>query len=154
MSDLPTRSDAVVVGGGVVGLSVAYELARRGRQVLVLDRGEHAGIATHIVLNKTDLPQADAARERLKPYRDMGVPVLELALKARRDEAREHLAPLLRDATTLALGPSGTGKSTLINLMVEHADAQVGEISKALNSGRHTTTTTTWRGAPTSLERG
>jgi glycine oxidase len=47
MTRLPERTDAAVVGGGVVGLSVAYELARRGRQVLVLDRGEHAGVATH-----------------------------------------------------------------------------------------------------------
>ena len=36
------------------------------------------------------------------------------------------------------------GKSTLINLMVPAAAAQVGEISQALNTGRHTTTTTTW----------
>ena len=42
------------------------------------------------------------------------------------------------------LGPSGTGKSTLINLLVPQAQAQVGEISQALNSGRHTTTSTLW----------
>jgi ribosome biogenesis GTPase len=36
------------------------------------------------------------------------------------------------------------GKSTLINLLVPGAEAQVGEISAALNTGRHTTTTTTW----------
>ena len=42
------------------------------------------------------------------------------------------------------LGPSGTGKSTLINLLAPDAKAQVGEISQALNSGRHTTTTTQW----------
>ena len=46
---------------------------------------ESAGIPARIVLNKTDLPQADAARERLAPYRAMGVEVLELALKARSD---------------------------------------------------------------------
>ena len=42
------------------------------------------------------------------------------------------------------LGPSGAGKSTLINLLAPDARAQVGEISQALNSGRHTTTTTQW----------
>lgn len=47
MSPLPARSEVVVVGGGVVGLSVAYELGRRGRQVLVLDRGDLEGVATH-----------------------------------------------------------------------------------------------------------
>jgi len=42
------------------------------------------------------------------------------------------------------LGPSGAGKSTLINLLVPGATALTGEISQALNSGKHTTTTTTW----------
>ena len=105
---------------------------------------QSAGIAVQVLLNKTDLPQATLARERLRPYRAMGVAVLEAALKARPDEARAPLAPLLAARTTLVLGPSGTGKSTLINLMVDNAAAQVGEVSQALNSGRHTTTTTTW----------
>jgi ribosome biogenesis GTPase len=105
---------------------------------------QSADIDIRILLNKTDLPQADAARERLAPYRAMGIEVVELALKARPDVAREVLHPLLAGRTTLVLGPSGTGKSTLINLMVPRAAAQVGEISTALNSGRHTTTSTTW----------
>jgi len=105
---------------------------------------DHAGIDARIVLNKTDLPHAAAARERLAPYATMGVDLVELALKARPQEARERLQPLLAGSTTLVLGPSGTGKSTLINLMVPAADAQVGEISRALGTGRHTTTTTTW----------
>jgi ribosome biogenesis GTPase len=51
---------------------------------------------------------------------------------------------VLNRRATLVLGPSGTGKSTLINLLAPDARAQVGEISQALNSGRHTTTTTQW----------
>ncbi len=105
---------------------------------------ESAGIAVQVLLNKTDLPQADLARERLAPYRAMGVVVIESALKSRRDDSRALLSPLLEGRTTLVLGPSGTGKSTLINLMVPNASAQVGEVSQALNSGKHTTTTTTW----------
>lgn len=105
---------------------------------------ESAGIAADIILNKTDLPGADAARARLAPYTAMGQRVLELSLKGRPDEARDTLGPLLQGQSTLVLGPSGTGKSTLINLLVPDAQAQVGEISQALNSGRHTTTTTQW----------
>jgi len=101
-------------------------------------------IAAKIVLNKIDLPQAAAARERLAPYRAMGYEVIEVAVKADPAGARAAFDALLQDKTTLVLGPSGMGKSTLVNLLVPHADAQVGEISQALRSGKHTTTTTTW----------
>jgi ribosome biogenesis GTPase len=103
-----------------------------------------AGIPARVVLNKVDLPQADSARARLAPYAAMGVPVVELALKADPDGALARLRPDLAGRTTLVLGPSGAGKSTLINRLVPGARAQVGEISQALGSGRHTTTTTTW----------
>ena len=103
-----------------------------------------AGVPALVGLNKTDLPGLDAARARLAPYRAMGVPVLGFALKADPEAARALLLPHLRDRATLVLGPSGMGKSTLINLLVPAAAAQVGEISRALNTGRHTTTTTTW----------
>jgi ribosome biogenesis GTPase len=49
----------------------------------------------------------------------------------------------LAQKTTLVLGPSGAGKSTLINRLVPSAQALTQEISTALNSGKHTTTSTT-----------
>jgi ribosome biogenesis GTPase / thiamine phosphate phosphatase len=99
-----------------------------------------------IVLNKSDLADAHArAWVRLAPYRRMGYTVLPLNLKA------PGLAPdlivlqaQLQDRATLVLGPSGAGKSTLINRLVPGARAQTGEISTALNSGKHTTTSTRW----------
>jgi len=105
---------------------------------------QDAGIPALIGLNKTDLPVVVAARERLAPYRAMGVEVIEMALKADPAAARERLLPRLAGRTTLVLGASGMGKSTLINLLVPAAAAQVGEISRALAAGRHTTTTSTW----------
>jgi ribosome biogenesis GTPase / thiamine phosphate phosphatase len=105
---------------------------------------ESAGIPTRIVLNKADLPSIVAARSRLEPYLAMGVEVVEVSLKRQPEASRDTLAPLLAGRATFVLGPSGTGKSTLINLIAPDAKAQVGEISQALNSGRHTTTSTQW----------
>jgi len=103
-----------------------------------------AGVPARVVLNKRDLPAFGAARERLAPYAAMGTEIVEVALKPERDDARSRLAPLLADRATLVLGPSGAGKSTLVNLMVPGARAQTAEISKALKTGRHTTTATEW----------
>jgi len=105
---------------------------------------ESAGIPITIVLNKVDLPGAQVARDRLAPYRAMGYRVEELSLKHDTEAARAQVMPLLAGRASLVLGPSGAGKSTLINTLLPHARAEVGEISQALNSGRHTTTSSLW----------
>jgi ribosome biogenesis GTPase len=103
-----------------------------------------ADVPAFIGLNKIDLQGVAEARTRLAPYVAMGVAVLEFALKADPAGARARLLPRLQGRTTLVLGPSGMGKSTLINRFVPGAEAQVGEVSRALNAGKHTTTSTTW----------
>ncbi len=105
---------------------------------------EHAQITAHIVLNKTDLPEIAAARARLAPYIAMGYHVITLGLKTDPEAALALLETRITGKASLVLGPSGAGKSTLINLMAPMARAAVGEISKALQAGRHTTTHTQW----------
>ncbi len=102
-----------------------------------------------IALNKSDLAEPFArAWARLTPYRAMGYAVLPLALAPRGEAPVDDGLPPLLDALrghhTLVLGPSGSGKSTLINRLVPDAQAETGEISQALNSGKHTTTSTRW----------
>ncbi len=104
----------------------------------------YADIPVTIVLNKVDLPGAETARQRLAPYVAMGYPVVEMSLKVDTDAAKAQVMPLLQRKASLVLGPSGAGKSTLINTLLPNARAEVGEISQALNSGRHTTTTSLW----------
>ncbi len=98
-----------------------------------------------IGLNKQDLTVPFAAAwQRLAPYAAMGYDLLPLALKDPADPGAAQLRDRLADRVTLVLGPSGTGKSTLTNRFAPGAAAATRETSKALNSGKHTTTSTTW----------
>lgn len=116
-----------------------HQLAR------ALIAAEAEGIKPLIALNKSDLVEPfERAWARLLPYQRMHYGVLPLSLRLSGDVDRAKLLALMQGRTTLVLGPSGAGKSTLINLLVPGAAAQTGEISKALQSGKHTTTTTTW----------
>ena len=81
------------------------------------------------------------ARARLDSVRTLGVPIIELSAHDA-TTVRERLAPRLAGRTTLLLGQSGMGKSTLLNALVPDADAPTREYSAALDMGRHTTTTT------------
>jgi ribosome biogenesis GTPase len=112
-------------------------------RALIAAEAEH--ITPIIALNKSDLVEPfERAWARLMPYQRMGYGVLPLSLRLSGDVDREHLLAHLSGKTTLVLGPSGAGKSTLINLLVPGATVLTGEISQALNSGKHTTTSTTW----------
>jgi len=90
-----------------------------------------------IVLNKCDLLEAAAAaHKRLAPYSAIGYRVLELS--AKQDVSR--LRPFLAGHSSVLVGQSGMGKSTLINALLPDAQAATREISSALDSGKHTTT--------------
>ncbi len=97
---------------------------------------EHGGITPLIVLNKTDLPQSEAAWALLATHRALGYRVLRLS--AKQDIA--PLIPMLEKQTSVLVGQSGMGKSTLVNRLVPDASVRVAETSVALDSGKHTTT--------------
>jgi ribosome biogenesis GTPase len=92
-----------------------------------------------ILANKQDLPSFAQLRTRLTPYEALGYPVVPLS--AKRDIAAARA--WLEGQHTVLLGQSGMGKSTLINALVPGADARTTQVSEALKSGRHTTTSTT-----------
>ncbi|MEW6119399.1 MAG: ribosome small subunit-dependent GTPase A [Pseudomonadota bacterium] len=99
---------------------------------------EDQGIAGLIVLNKIDLPETPAARERLAPLVRIGYRYIELSALA----GAAPLLPALAGHTTLMIGQSGMGKSTLVNALFPDVRAETADYSEALDSGRHTTTHT------------
>jgi ribosome biogenesis GTPase / thiamine phosphate phosphatase len=146
--EMRTKSFAANLDQILVLLAADPEFSERQlARALIAAEAEHIDVL--VVLNKSDLqPAFDRAWARLEPYRRMGLTVLPLRLKAETAAASEEgvdaLERFLTGKTTLVLGPSGVGKSTLVNRLVPHASALTGEISRALNSGKHTTTSTTW----------
>lgn len=101
-----------------------------------------AGITPIILLNKVDLVSGlEVARAKLAPFRHLGVQIIDICAH---DSAlvQADILPLLKDKTSLLLGQSAMGKSTLLNTLVPNALAATQEHSVALGAGKHTTTTT------------
>lgn len=99
---------------------------------------EAGSIRALIVLNKIDLPESARALEVLQLYRMLGY--LLLPLSANQDV--EPLRHYLSGHTSVLVGQSGMGKSSIINALLPQAQVRTCDISTALDSGRHTTTHT------------
>ena len=104
---------------------------------------EAAGIEAHLILNKTDVVDLlPRARERVATYAAMAYPVHEVSATTQPEQTVATLMPLLEGHSSIFIGQSGMGKSSLINLLIPDADIAVREISAALDTGKHTTTFT------------
>lgn len=102
---------------------------------------EAAGINAHIVLNKIDIAEPLAcARERVAFYCGLGYPVHEVSAHTDPETTCALLRSLLQGHSTILIGQSGMGKSSLIKLLVPDVEIAVREISAALDTGKHTTT--------------
>jgi ribosome biogenesis GTPase len=104
---------------------------------------ESSGITAHIILNKIDVTESlPKARERVDLYAKLGYPVHEVSVTGMPDTTRTTLMNLLQGQSTILIGQSGMGKSSLINLIIPDAEIATREISAALDTGKHTTTFT------------
>ncbi len=98
---------------------------------------EDQGLKSLILLNKADMMEPTRiALDTLDLYRHLGYEVVPISAK----EDVSPLLPFLENETSVLVGQSGMGKSTLINALIPDAKRETAEISSALDSGRHTTT--------------
>jgi ribosome biogenesis GTPase len=106
----------------------------------LLDRAlvaaETERIRAIILLNKCDLPESRQAAEQLQPYAGLGYNVIPISAQS----DISPLQPWLQGQTTILIGQSGMGKSTLVNALLPEANTRTREISSVLDSGKHTTT--------------
>ncbi len=97
-----------------------------------------------IAVNKADLlPHQDAPTELahiLDIYADIGYPLIQIS--ARESGGLQPLFDHLRDQTSILVGQSGVGKSSLVNACVPNRDVQTSRLSDKTGHGRHTTSST------------
>jgi ribosome biogenesis GTPase len=136
------RPEEQVVGANLDQVVMVAAMAdppfRAGLVDRVLAQAEHAGIPARLVLNKTDLGDADEARAILDAYRAAGVAGHSVC--AKRGEGVDPLREACRGRRSLFVGHSGVGKSTLLSALAPGLDLTAGTVNPKTGKGRHTTT--------------
>lgn len=108
---------------------------------LLLDRflvlAEHSRLDIVVCVNKTDLADARDLDRILNPYADIGYEIHRVS--AARETGIEPLRARLADKVSVFAGPSGVGKSTLLNALEPGLSLATGAVSEKIRRGRHTT---------------
>lgn len=108
-----------------------YQLSR------FLVKAETTGLAVQVVLNKSDLVSETEQQQWRDRLQQWGYD--PLFVSAQTGEGLAALKQHLHERTTVFSGPSGVGKSSLINCLMPNLELRVGAVSGKLGRGRHTT---------------
>jgi len=149
---LPRQSDFSRTAAGSVPLqqtlvanmdqaAIVFAAAEPRPDLFMLDRflvaASAAGLERLICINKCDLVDGGPLRARFAVYRQCGYRVLFTSAVV--GEGIEELREALRDRRSAICGPSGVGKSSLINVVAPGLSLRVGEMGDVTHKGRHTT---------------
>jgi len=130
-----------VVVANVDQVLVVFAAAEPEPHPRMLDRflviAAASDIPARVVINKIDLAPDAAVRARFAMYERAGYPLHFTSITNR--AGLDELAAALHGRSTAISGPSGVGKSSLLNAIYPGFDLRVGEISRSVNKGRHTT---------------
>lgn len=125
---------AANIDGALVVVSVAnppFHPRIIDRYTVIASRG---GVGVTVVLNKIDL---DMPRPDLADYRRTGLMIVEVSAKT--GEGLDRLVNCIEGQTVVLTGPSGVGKSSLVNALTGTQNARVGGLGGRRQQGRHTT---------------
>ena len=133
-----------VIAANIDQVAVVFAVARPAPHLRMLDRFlvlcESNGLDALIVANKVDLVGGvEGAREIFGVYESIGYPVLYTSVAAA--VGIDLLRERVQDRISALTGPSGVGKSSLLNAMQPGLALRVGSVSEAVQKGRHTTVT-------------
>lgn len=122
---------------------IVFAAAHPDPHLRMLDRflviAADSDIAPLIIVNKTDRAGMDTARAIFAPYERAGYPVVYTS--AKQNLGVDALRDALCGRLSALMGPSGVGKSSLLNAVQPGLGLRVSAISEAVNKGRHTTVT-------------
>ncbi len=102
---------------------------------------ENCNIDAALVLNKIDIPHAEAVEDELQYYQALGYSLFKVS--ARQNHGLDALTQALAGQTSMFAGQSGVGKSSLSNALLPDKSLRTNSVSETTRHGRHTTTAAT-----------
>ena len=120
---------------------VVFAVSKPKPHLNLLDRFlvmmESREVPVILCFNKTDIADDPDIAELKEIYEKCGYPLLFTS--AKKEEHIQELKHVLQGKTTAIAGPSGVGKSSIINLLQSEVEMETGSISRKIERGRHTT---------------
>ena len=130
-----------VIAANIDQVIVVFAAANPEPHPRMLDRflviAEGNDLKARVIINKIDLVDVEETRERFADYTRAGYPLHLTSVK--RGDGLEEVRETLSGRVSVLSGPSGVGKSSLMNTLYPGLNLRVGEISESVNKGRHTT---------------
>ena len=141
--DILPRSNSLIrpASANIDQALVIFAIVKPNPNYNLLDRFlitmEKQKLPAIICFNKRDIASPEEEAELKEAYGSCGYRVLFVS--GVKEEGMEEIKTCLKGKTTVVAGPSGVGKSTIINALYPNANMETGEISKKIERGKHTT---------------
>ncbi len=135
------QKPAHIIAANLDQMMVVFSANKPKLKTRMLDRflvaSESGGIEPVICINKIDLVDRDAMKNEITVYEDISYRVLYVSAKT--GEGLEGFREILKGKVSALAGPSGTGKSTLLNAVQPKLCLKVSDVNIKTGKGRHTT---------------